>query len=176
MIVGVDIDTWKLTLCAVSESMVAWETATLRRRGESLLDAILGTQHAVPVAVTRLGIASAETDPTEYHVERGRGQHRKADFDLGAIYGATCVALGRRTPDAHVASMDVPDWKRAVTAAVGIKTARGRPGNANVPKVVANEACRTLLRERGLDPSRLSPDELDAFGIAYAASAVVVPA
>jgi hypothetical protein len=173
MIVGVDIDTWKLTLCALAPRGPVWETATLRRRqGERLLDAIQATQAELPLAVAALEERTGER-PAEFYVERGRGQHRNADFDLGAIYGATIVALARACPGAHVSTMAVPEWKKLVTAAVGLATKRGEPGLGNVAKAVANDACRRLLRLDVLAPEALSADELDAFGIAYAARARV---
>ena len=166
--VGVDIDTWKVTLCALHPAGPAWQTAPLRRAGQSLLDAIRQTAFALPLACNRLDLRD-DRIRVEFHVERGRGQHRKADFDLGAIYGAVIVALARACPNSHIASMDIPEWKRAVTAAVGLTTKRGAPGLGNVSKDVANDACRRLLADVYPLYAELGPDALDAFGVAYAA-------
>ena len=164
MIVGVDIDAQKLTLCGVSDSLIVFQTARLRdRRTESLFDAIKAVPFALGMAVGELGQV-----PEEFYIERGRGAWRSADFELGAIYGAVAVALKRIVPDAYVTTITVQEWKKAVTAAVGIETKSGQPGNANATKEVANEACREILAERGMMREGLTPDMLDAFGIVYA--------
>lgn len=166
--VGVDIDTWKVTLCALRpDDAPAWQTAPLRTRKHGLIDAIRATAFALPLAVARLDLL--DEPGVEFHVERGRGMHRNADFDLGTIYGAVIVALGRACPGAHVATMALAEWKKAVTAAVGLTTKRGEPGLGMVKKEVANDACRRLLADRYPLYAELSADELDAFGLAYAA-------
>lgn len=161
---GIDIDTWKLTLCVLHPSLIAFETCTIRQRGQSLFDAIQGVAPALSLGIARLALV-----PDEVYIERGRGQHRKGEYELGAIYGATAVAVRRIIPNAHIETVPLPDWKRAVTAAIGITTAKGVPGNGNAPKDVANDACcQILVRERGfVAPNLLTPDELDAFGIAW---------
>ena len=171
-LVGVDIDTWKLTLCAWNGGSYRprFATAPLRRRSaESLLDAIRQTAAALARTVPLLQLERT----VEFYVERGRGQHRTADFDLGAIYGSTVVALARVCPGAHVSDMEVPEWKRAVTAAVGMQTKRGVPGLGNVPKEVANDVCRRILVDLLPQAERLelTADQLDAFGLVYAAHA-----
>lgn len=168
MRVGIDIDTWKLTLCALSDEVVCFETAPIRTRGQTFFDAILGVQHGLSMALPRLGVVVDEV-----YIERGRGQHRAGEYELGAIYGATAVAVKRTLPDVHVQTVALHSWKKIVTAAVGVQTTKGVPGLGNAPKAICNAACRTLLRQRGLDPSSLSPDELDAFGIVYSVMAEV---
>jgi hypothetical protein len=163
--VGIDIDTWKLTFCAVSEEVVLFEQAKIRAPGQSLFDALQGIAAALFTAVTRLGV-----EPDEVYIERGRGMHRKGEYELGAIYGATAVAVRRRLPNAHIETVTVAEWKKAVTAAIGIKTARGAPGNGNAPKPVANAACAAILQARGFTLEQLallSADHLDAFGIVW---------
>ena len=166
--VGVDIDTWKVTLCAVAGRRARWESAPLRSSGHDLVDALRQTSFAIPLAVARLGLL--EERGVEFYVERGRGMHRNADFDLGAVYGAVIVALARACPNGHVASMALSEWKKAVTAAVGMTTKRGDPGLGMVKKEVANAACVEILADWQAIPDLLSADELDAFGIAYAAT------
>lgn len=165
MRLGIDIDTWKLTLCVSGPTVVMFEQAPLRSKGQSLFDAIQGVAPSLGLALNRLGL---ERGIEEVYIERGFGMFRKADFDLGAIYGATAVACRRLMPNVHIETVEVREWKRAVTAAVGITTKRGQPGNANANKVVANSSCRTLLLTRGLrDVEKLSADHLDAFGIVF---------
>ena len=167
MRMGVDLDTWKLTLCVIDADQIGFETCPLRERNHSLFDAIQGVAPSLSLAIDRLGAV-----PDEVYIERGRGQHRKGEYELGAIYGATAVAVRRIIPNAHVETVPLSDWKRAVTAAIGITTMKGVPGNGNAPKAVANEACRTILSRDGFEePGRLSPDELDAFGIVWSQGA-----
>jgi hypothetical protein len=165
---GIDTDTWKLTLCSISgweePEIVEWQTAPLRNRGDSLFDAIQGVASALSLAVSRLSSA-----PDEVYIERGRGQHRTADFELGAIYGATAVAVRRVLPNAFIETVPLHDWKKRVTAAVGITTVKGVPGNGNAPKAVANAACLEILQGLGITHGGLSADQLDAFGIVWSA-------
>lgn len=169
MKLGVDIDTWKLTLCllvmpgrTLRPSVVEFQTAKIRERGGTLFDAIQGVAPALSLAVSRLSVA-----PEEVYIERGRGQHRKGEYELGAIYGATAVAVRRAVPNAHVETVPLSDWKKAVTAAVGITTVKGVPGNGNAPKPMANAACLEILQDLGLSHGGLNADELDAFGIVW---------
>lgn len=170
MRLGIDPDSWKLTLCLLGPtveepSVVAFETATIRTRGESLFDAIQGVAPTLALAISRL-----PAQPKHVYIERGRGMFRSADFELGAIYGATVVALRRSLPNASIKSVPLSDWKKAVTAAVGITTAKGVPGNGNAKKEVANAACLEILQDLGLSHGGLSADELDAFGIVWSQS------
>lgn len=171
MILGIDIDTRKLTLCAYSEDAVTWATGELRtgRAGQQYLDAAMGTILALAEALETL-------DPTrlldEAYIERGWGANRVADFQLGVVFGATAIALRRMRPNLHVGVMTTHEWKRSVTAAIGVTTKRGQPGNANAPKEQANSACKIILMEAGEPADRvnaLTPDQLDAYGIAWTA-------
>jgi hypothetical protein len=171
---GIDIDTWKLTLCAldgpyVHPSVVAFETAKIRQRGDSFFDAIQGVAPALSLAVSRL-----PGTPEEVYIERGRGAHRAGEYELGAIYGATAVAVRRAIPNAHVETVPLHEWKKAVTAAVGITTKAGVPGNGNAKKPEANAACLEILQNLGLTHGGLSADELDAFGIVWSQISVPV--
>ncbi len=160
MRVGIDLDTWKLTLCASGPDVVLFEQAKIRERGHSLFDAVQGIPSALAFAFSRLGVVVDEV-----YVERGRGMFRTADFELGAVWGATAIAVRRCLPDVHVETVEVHEWKKAVTAAVGLTTKKGVPGVGNTSKAVANRACLTLLHRRGINGSGLSPDHLDAYGI-----------
>jgi hypothetical protein len=159
---GIDPDSWKLTLCNLGPNLIEWQTAPLRSRGESLFDAIQTVAPALSLAVSRLS-----APPDEVYIERGRGMFRTADFELGAIYGAVAVAVRRTLPNAHIETVPLSDWKKAVTAEVGIKTAKGIPGNANAKKEIANAACLEILQNLGLSHDGLSADQLDAFGIVW---------
>lgn len=172
MRVGVDIDTWKLTLCAVSPEVVIFETAKIRVPGQSIFDALQGIPSSLSSAVSRMGVVIDEV-----YIERGRGQNRKGEYELGAIYGATTIAIRRLLANVHIETVTTGEWKKVVTAAVGIVTQKGVPGNANAPKALANEACRVILERRGfLPPIALSADELDAFGIVYSIDPDPLPA
>lgn len=165
MKLGIDPDSWKLTLCSLGPNLIEWQTAPIRSRGESLFDAIQGVAPALSLAVSRLS-----ERPEMVYIERGRGQHRSADFELGAIYGAVVVAIRRVLPNAHIEGVPLHEWKKAVTAEIGIVTMKGVPGNGNAPKEVANAACLEILQNLGLSHGGLSADQLDAFGIVWAAS------
>jgi len=170
MILGCDISTTELTLCFLAENAIAWERAALRRdRSQGKwTDALGNVQAALSTAL------SDAPRPAEAYIERGWGANRNADYQLGAIFGATYVALGKAVPGIHVEMMTTHQWKKIVTAKIGMTTKKGVPGLATATKDQANSACRILLMdELFLDAERvqrLSPDELDAFGVAYAAT------
>lgn len=172
MILGIDIDTRKLTLCAYDGQEVAWATGELRtgRAGQQYLAAAQGVMLALAGGLEK---ADELRRVHEAYVERGWGANRVADFQLGVVFGATVNALSSVRPGCHVGTMTTHEWKRAVTAAVGVTTKRGVPGNGNAPKEQANSACRIILMEAGEPAERvnaLTPDELDAFGIAWTAA------
>lgn len=172
---GIDIDTRKLTLCLLADDGPRWATATLETHGSrsgTALQAVRSLQNALVSAFAHARAGGIIEWPREAYVERGWGANRVADFQLGAIFGATVVALPHAVPGIHVDAMTTHEWKRAVTAAIGITTKRGQPGNANAPKEQANSACRILLIQAGEPAERvnaLTPDELDAYGIAWTA-------
>lgn len=149
-----------------------FETARIRTSGQSFFDALQGIPSGLSSAVARMGVVIDEV-----YIERGRGANRKGEYELGAVYGATVVALRRLLANVHIESVTTAEWKKAVTAAVGIETKAGVPGNGNAPKPVANEACRALLERRGfMPPIALSADELDAFGVVWSIDPDPLPA
>lgn len=168
MRLGIDIDTWKLTLCVSGPTVTMFDQAPLRVKGQTLFDAIQEVAPSMGMTLHRLGI---DTQITHVYIERGFGMFRKADFDLGAVYGATAVAARRMLPNVHIETVEARAWKKVVTAACGIKTKAGVPGNANAPKALANECCRSLLALRGITSEGLTPDHYDAFGIVYSQEA-----
>ena len=167
ILAGVDADTTKLVVCLLSgeppaaPTDVNWLTAVLR-------DARGTFVHACQAAPSALALALAGIRIDEAYVERAWGNERRSDFPLGAIFGATTIALANVSPGCHVEEMPAHQWKKTVTAAVGLTTKKGDPGLGNAPKPVANEACRRILRDHNVDSVGLTPDQLDAFGIAYA--------
>lgn len=167
MILGIDIDTYKLTLCwwEPDVGQAQWRTARLREWGSaSALDA---------VRATPLGLANATMGmhaPREVYVERGWGQNRRGEFELGAIFGATIVAIPRVYPGAHVDWMPTHIWKKAVTAQVGLTTKAGEPGVGNAAKDVTTAAVLAILGSHDIERN-VTVDECDAFGVAWAAAA-----
>jgi len=167
--VGIDIDSWKLTLCGIEVTeetpLVEWQQKALRVKKQSLFDAIQGVMSALALAISEF-----DFEVQEVYIERGRGLFRTADFELGAIYGATIVGIKRLLPNAYVGSITTQKWKKLVTGHTGTFTKAGVPGNGNAPKAEANAACRELLGRMGFtvtDAGSLSPDHLDAFGIVW---------
>lgn len=170
MILGIDISTHALHLCFLHDNAVAWSKATLRASGGGWFAAVQGTTAGLAGALHEAN----DLRPREAYIERGWGENRNADFLLGAMLGATAVALTKVLPGIHVEHMTTHEWKRAVTAEVGITTKGGKAGNANARKEQANSACRVILMERmyvdAERVNRLTPDELDAFGVAWTAA------
>jgi hypothetical protein len=165
MVVGVDYDTFKATLCALPfERLDPPILLQARWRPNSKGGDALEHLGAVPEA---LGIVlpCLPDEPHVYFVERGFGMSRRSDFLLGAFLGAILAEL-RRGASANM--VDLREWKSEVTERAGVGlTAKGR-GNGNAKKEIANEACRVLLATLwGFDAGVWTPDELDAFGIAY---------
>lgn len=174
MIVGVDYDTYKATFCAVpldgSIRKATVATAHFRPASRSGEDAMLTALHEVGQGVLyglkESGCMIGEESPVDVvWIERGFGMSRRADFALGCYFGAiyaACANLG-----VIVNSLEAREWKRTVTKAAGIGLTKKGDGNANAPKDVANEACRALLALGEVDGTSWTPDELDAFGVAF---------
>lgn len=174
MIVGIDLDSFKATICAVPFDGGVPILVEARWREDRQTGDALAHLGKVPVALrharTELEQASPErfaVEPNVWFVERGFGMSRRSDFILGAFTGAIMALLHADTGD-PVNLMDLREWKSEVTEAAGVGiTAKGR-GNGNAKKEVANEACRTLLSTLlELDAVDWTPDQLDAYGIAF---------
>jgi Holliday junction resolvasome RuvABC endonuclease subunit len=168
-VVGVDIDSFKLTLCLVEADGVLtaarWSTGALRTPAADALDAVANIPSALDLAVARL---EAQGGVNEAYVERAWGESRRSDYLLGAVFGATLVSIRRYLPGAHVGRLEVQEWKKAVTAEVGMTTKKGEPGIGNASKASVNYACQQILQRASLEWER-TPDEFDAFGVAFAA-------
>lgn len=174
MIVGIDLDSYKAWICAVpfDGGVPIFAEARWREDGKSgdalaNIGKVPGAMRRARVNLENLSPERFAVEPHVWFVERGFGMSRRADFILGAFTGAIMAILAADTTD-PVNLIDLREWKSEVTEVAGIGlTAKGR-GNGNAKKEVANEACRALLALLELDPSRLSPDQLDAYGIAFA--------
>lgn len=99
-----------------------------------------------------------------FFIERGYGQSRRSDWMLGAFFAAIYIAACEFGP---VNPMDLREWKQAVTKVAGIGLTAKGDGNGNAKKEVANEATRALLALVEVDGTAWTPDELDAYGIAW---------
>lgn len=188
IVLGVDIDSYAIHVCAVPTDggVPAVVSSALRKRGDDEHKAITAVASALGRAVVDIRalrpqavmvggggtmVAIQQEDIGGVWVERGYGSSRRADFILGCIYGAVIVAAGHVLPGVAVRQMAVSTWKRSVTGACGIRTQAGMLGNGNVKKEVANQCCRQMWEAAwplAIIPS--DPNQLDAFGIAYTAS------
>lgn len=170
---GIDIDSYALHVCGLPDDGGPPVTAhaTLRRKGDDEHRAIQQVAAALGNAARDIrALLDGDVKCRDVWIERGFGASRRADFVLGAIFGATIVACGHILPGAAARPMLAADWKREVTGTVGITTKTGGRGNGNVTKPVANDACLRIWRERWpLSIVPTDPNLLDAFGVAYAA-------
>lgn len=175
MILGVDVDSFKATICAVpfdggTPILVQARFRPDSKTGDSLMYLV-----KVPAAIRSARALLAEAsphrfaaEPNVWFVERGFGASRHSDFIVGAFTGAIMAALAGQSDDDIVNLMLAGEWKRDVTFMSGIgRTAKGA-GNGNAKKDVANAACRELLETLlEVDSTDWTPDQLDAFGIAF---------
>lgn len=180
MIVGVDIDSYKATICAVPFSGGRPILTEARWRPDGKSGDALGVLGQVPAGMVRaLTILEYDSDrfkvePNVWFVERGFGASRRSDFIVGAFTGAvvaTLTSLRAWPPDVTndpINLMDAAEWKREVTGVSGIGVTKKGTGNGNVKKEIANDACRALLLLDEIEPVDWTPDQLDAWGIAFA--------
>lgn len=175
MIVGIDYDTYKATICILDFDAVAvprFAQARFRpasRSGEeAAIRSLPGVFGAMNGAAAELGLAAAG-EPHVYFVERGYGTSRRADWILGAYFAAIWTSLSRvALPADGLNPLDLREWKRHVTADSGIGLTVKGAGNGNAKKELANAASAELLaRILGGARSGLDADHLDAFAIAY---------
>lgn len=170
---GIDIDSYAIHVCAMpgDGGPPTVVTRALRKKGDTEHQAIGSVNLALASAVNGI----RETLPLPgiggVWIERGYGTSRKADFILGCIYGAVVVACGHVLPGIAVRPMPASQWKKQVTAVVGIRTKQGVAGNGNASKAMANAACTEIWKNAwplAIIPT--DPNQLDAFGVAIAAS------
>lgn len=174
MIVGIDVDSFKATLCAVpfdggTPILVYARWRQDRETGEALshLGKVASTIRRARSMLQEASPDRFAVEPSVWFIERGFGMSRGSDYILGAFTGAIMATICADTTD-PVNLMDLREWKADVTATAGIGlTAKGR-GNGNAKKEVANEACRALLALTEIDASDWTPDQLDSWGIAFA--------
>jgi stage V sporulation protein SpoVS len=185
---GVDIDSYAIHVCAIpgDGGPPTAVTHAIRKKGDSehqaignvayalaaslkdIRDARRGGPFLLPPGATLVEIPEAIEG---VWIERGYGSSRRADFILGCIYGAVIVACGHVLPGVAVRPMKASDWKKQVTAVVGVRTKTGTAGNGNAPKAMANAACTEIWQNAwplAIVPT--DPNQLDAFGVALAAS------
>lgn len=158
-------------MCALDfgDEVPRLQEARFRRNQDTGEDAAVRALGLVaPTIMTALALLgdSDRTEQCVVWIERGYGQNRVGDWVLGAYFGAIYCAV---EPHAFVNPLDLREWKRMVTAEAGFGlTVKGR-GNGNAKKPIANEATRMLLARVGVDGSGWSPDQLDAYAIAWTA-------
>ncbi len=180
---GIDYDSYGLHVCALPDDggPPVVVTAKLRKKGDDEHRAIQAVGAALSQSMEEIrhlllytpvkgggGTTAPRARPREAWIERGFGSSRKADFVLGAIYGATIAAATSVLPGVAVRPLLLSTWKRAVTAECGITTKAGAPGNSMVKKPVAN-ACATQIWS-DLWPLAIvptDPNHLDAFSVAW---------
>lgn len=175
MILGVDYSSYEAVLCALPFEGGKPRLAVARfrpasRSGDDHAIAALG-QVSAGIAAAIADLCLPQGEETVAWVERGYGTSRRADWILGAYFSAIFVDLRRSLGDA-VNPIDLREWKKIVTGQSGIGLTVKGAGNGNAKKEVANEACRALLSLVEVDGSTWTPDELDAFGIAWAGRAL----
>jgi hypothetical protein len=169
LVVGIDYDSYKATLCAINLEgrwRPRFAEARFRKDRQSGDDeAILAVGQVGARTLGSIADLSADLSSTVVWIERGYGHSRRADWILGAFFGsiyATCAAM----PIAAVNPMNAAEWKRLVTSRSGIGVTKKGTGNGNAKKEIANEATRALLILEEIDGAEWTPDQLDAFAVA----------
>lgn len=185
---GIDFDSYALHVCGLPDDggPPVVQSEPIRKRGDDEHRAMMTVAQALAVATNKIGmqipvmsviggggtvVAQPRVAISSVWIERGYGASRRADFVLGAIYGATFIAVAHVLPGVPARPMQARDWKRDLTGEMGITTKTGGRGNGNVKKEVANACARELWeREWPLAIIPTDPNQLDAFSIAWAAS------
>lgn len=183
---GLDFDSYGLHVCALPSDggPPVVVTSKLRKKGDDEHRAIQTVGSALANAVEELrrlllytpvagggGTTVAQGTPKieEAWIERGFGASRKADFVLGAIYGATIAVSTSVLPGVAVRPILLSTWKREVTAECGMFTKAGAPGNSMVKKPIANACASQIWSDTWpLSIVPTDPNHLDAFSVAFA--------
>jgi hypothetical protein len=166
MVIGIDYSSYDAHLCGVGfdggkPKLVRAVFRPAKASGEAAaIEALKEVGVMLASAVYEFG----SDEPHVFFVERGFGASRRADWILGAFFAAVYVTLAGYGP---TNVMEAREWKREVTLRSGVGLTVKGCGNPNVNKDVANEATRALLGLVEVDGSDWSPDELDAYGIAW---------
>lgn len=171
MVVGIDYDSYKATLCALDfdDEKPRLQEARFRRKQDTGEDAAVRALGTVEPTILNALALLGDSDRIEecvVWIERGYGQNRVGDWVLGAYFGAIYCAV---EPVAFVNPLDLREWKRMVTAEAEFGLTTKGKGNGNAKKPIANEATRMLLARVGVDGSDWTPDQLDAYAIAWSA-------
>lgn len=162
--IGCDFDSYRLHLCGLPNDggPPLVEQATLRRSKDDELVAIQSVSGALAGAIHRLRQQRNPEVPESVSgiwIERGYGSSRKADFILGAIYGATIATGNHACPGVSIRPVNAARWKQHL----------GCPGNCR--KDLANAQAAILWRASwplAIIPT--DPNVLDAFSIAHYAA------
>jgi hypothetical protein len=172
---GIDFDSYGLHVCALPDDggPPVVVTAKLRKKGDGEHQAIQAVGAALANAVERVRVLhdGRFTPPNvgEAWIERGFGASRRADFVLGAIYGATIAASTSVLPGTAMRPLLAADWKRDITGECGITTKTGGRGNGNVKKEIANQCATQIWSDTWpLSIVPTDPNHLDAFSVAWA--------
>lgn len=171
--IGIDFDSYALHVCGLPDDggPPCEVSASIRKRGDDEHRAFTMVASAFASATRHIRDTTGIEAVSGVWIERGYGASRKADFVLGAIYGATFVAVGHVLPGVAARPLLAADWKRDVTGEMGITTKTGGRGNGNVKKEVANDCARQLWqREWPFTIVPTDPNLLDSFSIAWAGS------
>lgn len=155
--IGCDFDSYAIYLCRVTEGEPP-RTYSGRLRSPSG-DVYQAIQTVPTVIVMGVATLAPEGDLVCTWIERATGMSRKADWTLGAIFGAIMATWPRVYPGHRIRVMAAADWKRAL----------GVPGNCK--KTLANDRARLLWQHD--HPTTPAPEDhnmLDAYSIAYTGS------
>lgn len=175
IVLGVDYDTHKATLCALEfdGGQPRMQVARFRKDSATGEDSSIKALGVVGPTILNaldlfgLGVidAGSVTVGSVAWLERGYGSSRQSDWVMGAFFGAIYAAL---EPVMFVNPLDLREWKRLVTKETGIGLTVKGEGNGNAKKPVANEATRALLTDAGVDSTDWTADALDAYAVAWA--------
>jgi hypothetical protein len=161
VIVGVDFDTYKATLVGLplcGGGSPVLDTVVFRKRpGDDEAYEALTRVRTLLLASPLYHLANV------FFIERGWGASRKADYMMGAFFGATFSALTTQAPTNVV---NAQEWKKRISAACGVVTRDGSPGRGDLKKEEAHVYVQKVAAAAGHDISQYGPDARDAYAIA----------
>lgn len=170
MIVGIDYDSYKAVLCGLPFPIPALsdqptvETIVFRPASRSGDDAAIAALKTVNEQLRQSDLVKAAD---VLWLERGFGNSRRADFILGAFFGAVLSTLVEYCTEASVNPLDIQEWKREISAACGVTTKAGGRGNGQLKKELAHQYVRQVALRCRHNIDGFGPDALDAYAIAY---------
>lgn len=170
MVIGVDYSSYEAVLCGLPFPIPALsdqpelEVIRFRPASKSGDDAAIAALKTVDAAI-RSSELLRQADVV--WVERGFGASRRADFILGAYFGAILSATSSWLTEASVNPLEAQEWKREISASCGVTTKGGRPGNGQLKKEVAHEYVRQVAARCRHNLDEFGPDALDAYAISW---------